>query len=92
MERARAKLEYRALAAAFCRPEFTVFELRSVYETAWGARLDPRNFHRKATTTDGFLALTGGTTEGERGRPARRYRRADATVLYPRLLRPEPAR
>ena len=91
VERARAKLEYTPLATAFCGPEFTVAELRAVYETVWGAPLDPRNFHRKATSTDGFLAATGGTTEGERGRPARLYRRGGATVLYPPLLRRDPA-
>jgi 8-oxo-dGTP diphosphatase len=91
VERARAKLEYTPLATAFCPPEFTVAELRAVYETVWGAPLDPRNFHRKVTTTEGFVEATGRTTEGDRGRPAQLYRRGTATVLYPPLLRP-PAR
>jgi 8-oxo-dGTP diphosphatase len=91
VERARAKLEYTPLATAFCPPEFTVAELRAVYETVWGAPLDPRNFHRKVTTTEGFLSATGRTTEGDRGRPAQLYRRGSATVLYPPLLRPPTA-
>ena len=88
VERARAKLEYTPLATAFCANEFTVAELRAVYETVWGAALDARNFHRKATTTEGFLTATGRSTAGERGRPAQLYRRGPATVLFPPLLRP----
>ena len=88
MERARAKLEYTPLASAFCPAEFTIAELRTVYETVWGAPIDPRNFHRKVTTTEGFVTPTGRSTAGERGRPAQLYRRGPATVLYPPLLRP----
>jgi 8-oxo-dGTP diphosphatase len=87
VERARAKLEYSPLATAFCPPEFTVGQLRRVYETVWGVALDPRNFHRKVTGTPGFLIPTGGTTLGERGRPARLYRRGDLALLHPALLR-----
>jgi 8-oxo-dGTP diphosphatase len=87
VERARAKLEYTPLATAFCRDEFTIAELRAVYEAVWGAPLDGRNFHRKATTTEGFLTATGRSTEGDRGRPAQLYRRGPAKVLYPPLLR-----
>lgn len=76
VERARAKLEYSALATAFCPPEFTVADLRRVYEAVWGVRLDPRNFSRKATTTPGFLEDTGRTTSGGTGRPATLYRAA----------------
>ena len=87
-ERARAKLEYTALATAFCPEEFTVAELRRVYEVVWGSTLDPRNFHRKATSTVGFVEPTGRATDGQRGRPAQLFRRGDAAVLHPPLLRP----
>lgn len=91
LERARSKLEYTPLATAFCPAEFTVAELRRVYETVWGAPLDPRNFHRKVTGTAGFLAPAGGTTTRDGGRPARLYRRGPAAGLHPPILRREPA-
>ncbi|MFL6075104.1 MAG: NUDIX hydrolase [Mycobacteriales bacterium] len=87
IERARAKLEYSPLASAFCPAEFTVAELRRVYEIVWGRPLDPRNFHRKVTSTPDFLEPTGRTTAGERGRPAQLYRRGTAAVLHPPMLR-----
>jgi 8-oxo-dGTP diphosphatase len=88
VERARAKLEYSPLAAAFCPPEFTVAELRRVYEIVWGNPLDPRNFHRKVTGAEGFLVATGRTTTRDGGRPARLYRRGGAESLHPPMLRP----
>ncbi|WP_432841222.1 NUDIX hydrolase [Dactylosporangium sp. CA-092794] len=90
LERARAKLEYSPLATAFCPPEFTIAELRGVYEAVWSAPLDPRNFHRKATSTPGFVTPTGRSTAGERGRPAQLFRRGPAAILYPPLLRATP--
>jgi 8-oxo-dGTP diphosphatase len=87
VERARAKLEYTPLATAFCPAEFTVGELRRVYEIVWGVPLDPRNFHRKVTGTPGLLEPTGAVTAGERGRPAQVYRAGPATSLYPPMLR-----
>jgi 8-oxo-dGTP diphosphatase len=89
VERARAKLEYAPLATAFCPPEFTVAELRRVYEVVWGRPLDPRNFHRKVTGAAGFLEATGTTTTRDGGRPAQLYRRGPATLLHPPLLRAE---
>ena len=88
VERARSKLEYTPLAAAFCPAPFTVNELRLVYEAVWGIELDPRNFHRKVTGTPGFVEPTGETTNRQGGRPARLYRRGEATVLHPAMLRP----
>lgn len=88
VERARAKLEYTPLAAAFCPSEFTVAELRRVYEIVWGRQLDPRNFHRKVTGAEGFLVPTGRTTTRDGGRPAQLYRRGDARQLRPPMLRP----
>lgn len=89
VERARSKIEYSSLATAFCPPEFTVGELRRVYEAVWGVALDPRNFHRKVTGTPGFLLPTGGTTTRQGGRPAQLFRAGGATVLNPPMLRPE---
>ncbi len=88
VERARAKLEYTPLGTAFCRPEFTIAELRRVYEVVWGVRLDPRNFHRKVTNTADFVVATGTTTAGDAGRPAQLFRRGRATLLHPAMLRP----
>jgi len=87
VERARAKLEYSPLAAAFCPPEFTISELRGVYEAVWGTPLDPRNFHRKVTKTPGFVEPSGATTTRDGGRPAQLFHRGTATTLYPPMTR-----
>ncbi|MBD8058799.1 NUDIX hydrolase [Cellulomonas sp. JH27-2] len=87
VERARAKLEYTSLATAFCAPEFTVSQLRAVYEAVWGVTLDPRNFHRKVTSTPGLLADTGRTVSDGPGRPAAVYRAGPTTALHPPLTR-----
>lgn len=88
VERARAKLEYTPLAAAFCPPEFTIAQLRRVYEIVWDTDLDPRNFHRKVTGTPGFVIPASAATAGDRGRPAQLYRAGPAVHLHPSLLRP----
>ncbi|HZC70590.1 MAG TPA: NUDIX domain-containing protein [Jatrophihabitans sp.] len=87
VERARSKLEYTPLATAFCAPQFTVAELRRVYEIVWGVAIDARNFHRKVTRTEGFLQPTEATTTRDGGRPAQLYRRGNVTLLHPPLLR-----
>jgi len=91
LERARSKLEYTPLATAFVGKEFTISELRAVYEAVWDERLHAGNFHRKVLSVPGFVESTGGTTEtgGPRGGPkARIYRAGDARQLHPALLRP----
>jgi len=91
LERARSKLEYTPLATAFVADGFTISELRAVYETVWGERLHAGNFHRKVLSVPGFVESTGQTTEtgGPRGGPrSRLYRRGDARLLHPALLRP----
>jgi 8-oxo-dGTP diphosphatase len=89
VERARGKLEYTTLAAAFCPAEFTVAELRRIYEIVWGTQLDPRNFHRKLTATE-FLEATGDTTVRNGGRPAALYRvrKGASGTMSPPLMRP----
>ena len=91
LDRARAKLEYTPLATRFAGPEFTIAELRAVYEAVWGDQLHAGNFHRKVLSVPGFVESTGATTErgGQRGGPrARLYRPGDAQLLHPALLRP----
>ena len=87
VERARAKLEYTGLATEFVDPEFTVAELRQVYEVMWGRRLDPGNFHRKVTRTDGFVQRVGRAVRRGPGRPAELFRFGGAEVLHPPLSR-----
>jgi 8-oxo-dGTP diphosphatase len=87
VERARTRLEFTTLAAAFCGPEFTIGDLRHVYEVVWGEPIDPRNFSRKVAQTKGFVEPTGGRRVHETGRPAALYRRGPALVLNPPLMR-----
>lgn len=86
-DRARAKLEYTTLATTFLPPEFTISQLRGVYESVWGTRLDPGNFHRKATRTTGFVVELDKRVEGTGGRPARLFRAGTGRAMSPPLLR-----
>ena len=97
VERVRSKLEYTTLAAQFCPPEFTISQLRRVYEAVWNARLEPANFHRKVTRTPGYLRSTGSRTDpsARGGRPAAIYRSGDAdyiSSLIPRSPTPRKRR
>jgi 8-oxo-dGTP diphosphatase len=87
VERAQAKLEYSTIGTAFCGEDFTIADLRRVYEVVWGRRLDPGNFHRKVTGADGFVLETGEHVTRRGGRPAQLYRRGHAELLQPPLTR-----
>ena len=87
MERLRSNLERTTQATAFLGEEFTVAELRQVYEAVWGRDLDPGNFQRKVTSVAGFLADTGYQRVGGRGRPATLYTAGDAQELWPPMSR-----
>ncbi|MER5626428.1 NUDIX hydrolase [Streptosporangium sp. NPDC002544] len=87
IERARGKLEYTALATAFCDETFTISELQLVYEAVWGVRLDPRNFYRKVQSARGFIVSDGPMRRTSNGRPARLFRAGPARVLYPPMVR-----
>jgi 8-oxo-dGTP diphosphatase len=73
VEHARRQLEYTTDATAFCAEEFTIAELRRVYEIIWETKIDPGNFHRKVTRIEDFLQPTGDTTTRDGGRPAALY-------------------
>jgi len=83
-ERIASKLEYTALGASFLPPEFTLSQLRGVYEAAWGLTIDPGNFQRKLRTCTDFVTPTNRTVipPSGRGRPAQLFRRvADPFAL-----------
>lgn len=87
VERARAKLEYSNLALAFVGREFTIADLRRVYETVWGRPLDAGNFHRKVTGVAGLVEATGRHRSQERGRPAELFVAGPAETVHPPLTR-----
>jgi 8-oxo-dGTP diphosphatase len=85
---AREKLSTTSLATAFVGPEFTLGDLREVYEAAWGVELDPANFRRKVLATEGFVMATGrrAVSGPEGGKPAETYRPVGRARLHPPLL------
>lgn len=87
LDRARSKLEYTTLATTFLPEEFTISQLRRVYEAVWGQSLDPGNFHRKATRSEGFVVELDKRVESTGGRPARLFRAGAGAQLNPPLLR-----
>lgn len=87
VERARAKLEYTNIATAFLDTEFTIAQLREVYEVVWGHPLDAGNFHRKVTKTVGFVEPTGRRQSVGRGRPAELFTCGTEESLNPPLTR-----
>ena len=91
LERARAKLEYTPLATAFVADEFTISELRDVVRDRLGRAAARGELPPQGAVGAGFVESTGETTQtgGPRGGPrARLYRRGDARLLHPALLRP----
>ncbi|MFS8097897.1 NUDIX hydrolase [Lentzea alba] len=88
VELARAELQFRTIATAFCADEFTIGELREVYEAVWGVELDKPNFHRKVTESAGFVEATGEKRPSPNGRPAALYRAGGAVTLSPPMMRP----
>ncbi|MFJ5805956.1 NUDIX domain-containing protein [Streptomyces sp. NPDC093093] len=91
IEQARTKLEFSALATAFCRETFSIAELQQVYEAVWGTELDTRNFYRKVQAAKGFIIPAGSDRRTTGGRPARLYRAGPKTVLFPPLIRTAPS-
>lgn len=84
LERVRSKLEYTTLATAFVGSEFTLSELRRVYEIVWDTDFDPGNFQRKMRRTEDFVEATDRTRSSPagRGRPAALFRAKRRGVHY----------
>jgi 8-oxo-dGTP diphosphatase len=71
--RLRNKLSYARVAYQFLPPEFTLAQLRAVYEVITGKKVDPANFRRRVETS-GDIVPTGRRVEGEAHRPPQIYR------------------
>lgn len=87
IERVRSKTSYSALPIHLMPEEFTLSQLRSVYEQILGGKLEPRSFVRRMQEMD-VLQETG-KTRTEAHRPARMYRlKSDRSMalLGPSLL------
>ncbi|ROR71730.1 NUDIX hydrolase [Bogoriella caseilytica] len=86
LDRLRAKITYSPIAHAFLPAEFTLAELRAVYEGVLRRPLDPANFRRQILA-QGTVEPTGGHREGTRHRPPALYRsnpaRSRATLTIP---------
>ena len=89
LDEVRSSLETTTLARRFCPPEFTISQLREVYEAVWGTRLDAANFQRKVLQSEGFIAPLEKWQRptGRGGRPARLW---EAEGGFRRLVRPFP--
>jgi 8-oxo-dGTP diphosphatase len=95
LERVRSKLEYTTLAASFVEEPFTLADLRRVYAAVWGRAPDLGNFRRKVLGTEGFVVEAHRSEQAAAGpaggRPPLMYRRGDAVILHPPMLRPAEA-
>ena len=87
VDRLRRDLERSGRATEFLGDEFTVAQLRRVYEVVWNRPLDPGNFQRKVTGVPGLLEDSGYQTAGGRGRPATLYKAGPTTEIWPPLSR-----
>ena len=88
IERVRSKLEYTTLATRFVTEPFSLADLYLVYRAVWGVAPDLPTFRRKVLSTNGFVRPAG-VAPGEAS-PTLLYRRGDAELLQPAMLRGAP--
>lgn len=85
-----AAIENPDMALALLPAQFTLPDLRKVYEAIWGKPIEPKSFMRKILlAAPSFLIETGRYVQPPMGSPARLYRRGRS--IAPRLRRPEAA-
>ncbi len=71
--RLQRKVEHSRIAHSFLGEQFTLAQLREVYEAILGRELDPANFRRQIAASKSIID-TGKRVEGTRHRPPRLYR------------------
>ena len=83
----RRRLQDTLLATEFVPREFTLAELRHVYEVIWGEPVDKRNFYRKVRQLEDYIRPTGRQTSGRVGRPAELFVRVGGEPAAGTILR-----
>ncbi len=83
LDRLRAKITYSPIAYGFLTDEFTLAQVREVYEAVLRRPLDPANFRRQVLATHALQA-TGAHLTGTSHRPPALYR-FDRTQIRPAL-------
>jgi 8-oxo-dGTP diphosphatase len=80
---ARSMLEDTNVALSFCKPKFTMTELRKVYESFLQYKVDPANFRRKVDAVSDFILPLDEFSDfgSSPGRPAQMYRAGKADQL-----------
>ena len=90
-QRASDRLEYTTDAARYCPPEFTISQLRQVYEAVWETELDHGNFQRKVRSEGFLVALDKQVPSGESGgRPAALFSSPETRLLQQPLTSGRP--
>lgn len=84
LERLSGKMEYTTVAARLVPDEFTMTQLRTVYEATWNVRLAAGNFTRKMLP---HLHDTGRKTKAAAGAPAALFT-ATERHIHPPMSRP----
>jgi 8-oxo-dGTP diphosphatase len=84
LERLSGKLEYTTVAARLVPEEFTMTQLRTVYEATWNTRLAAGNFTRKMLP---HLHDTGRKSKAAAGAPASLFT-ATERHIHPPMNRP----
>lgn len=87
--RLRSKIEYASIAYHFLGEQFTLAQVREVYEAVLGKDLDPANFRRQLKATPDIVA-TEEYLQGGKHRPPRLYRYTGNTESFSQALSGQP--
>jgi 8-oxo-dGTP diphosphatase len=90
LERVRSKFEYTTLALQFAPEQFTMSDIRRIYEAVWMQPVDLSNLTRKFLKVKDAVTPTDQKRDAgvEGGRRPLLYTRGTATALQPPFMRP----
>ena len=75
------RVEKESVALDFLAKDFTLSELRNVYEELWDKRLHPSNFERKINSFENFILKTDKTKLTGSNRPALLYKKGKISKI-----------